>query len=57
MNTNEEMVRQWTLIERTMKLANKNAAFRPQAESLVNAHFALIDQMVAKLERHSMIRA
>ena len=56
MNT-DEMVRQWTLIEGTMKLANKNAAFRPRAESLVNAHFALIDQMVAKLERHSMIRA
>ena len=56
MNT-DKMVRQWTLIEGTMKLANKNAAFRPQAESLVNAHFALIDQMVAKLERHSMIRA
>jgi hypothetical protein len=34
-----------------MNFANHNHAFRPQAESLVNTYFALIDEMAAELER------
>jgi hypothetical protein len=34
-----------------MKVANRNPAFRPQAESLVNIYFDLIDEMAAELDR------
>jgi hypothetical protein len=43
----DRMARQWAGIERAMKLANRNPAFRPQAESLINVYFELIDEMVA----------
>jgi hypothetical protein len=45
------MARQWAGIERAMKVANRNPAFRPQAESLVNIYFDLIDEMAAELDR------
>jgi hypothetical protein len=41
------MARQWAGIERAMKLANRNPAFRPQVESLINIYFELIDEMAA----------
>ena len=43
----DTMARQWAGIERAMKLANRNPAFRPQVESLINIHFELIDEMAA----------
>jgi hypothetical protein len=45
------MARQWAGIERAMKFASRNPVFRPQAESLVNIYFDLIDEMAAELER------
>jgi hypothetical protein len=41
----------WAGIEGAMKLANRNPAFRPQVESLINIYFDLIDEMAAELER------
>jgi len=41
------MARQWAGIERAMKLATRNPPFRPQAESLINVYFELIDEMAA----------
>jgi hypothetical protein len=43
----DRMARRWAGIERAMKLANRNPAFRPQVESLINIHFELIDEMTA----------
>jgi hypothetical protein len=43
----DRMARQWAGIERAMKLANRNPAFRPQVESLINIYFELIDEMAA----------
>jgi hypothetical protein len=34
-----------------MKFANHNPAFRPKIESLVDAYFDVIDDMVWELER------
>jgi predicted nucleotidyltransferase len=47
----DRMARQWAEIERALKLANRNPAFRPQVESLINIYFDLIDEMAAELER------
>jgi hypothetical protein len=47
----DRTARQWAGIERAMKLANRNPAFRPQVESLINIYFDLIDEMAAELER------
>jgi hypothetical protein len=44
----------WAGIEGAMKLANRNPAFRPQVERLVDSYFALIDEMTAELERRRM---
>jgi hypothetical protein len=41
----------WAGIERAMKFANHNPAFRPKVESLVDAYFDVIDDMVWELER------
>jgi hypothetical protein len=38
-----------------MKFANRNPAFRPHVESLVDTYFDLIDEMTAELERRRMI--
>jgi hypothetical protein len=43
----DRMERRWARIERAIKLANRNPAFRPQVESLINIHFELIDEMAA----------
>jgi hypothetical protein len=50
----DKIARKWAGIERAMDFANHNPAFRPQAESLVNTYFALIDEMAAELERRRM---
>jgi hypothetical protein len=47
----DRVARQWAGIERAMKFANRNRAFRSQVESLINIYFDLIDQMAAELER------
>jgi hypothetical protein len=47
----DRVARLWAGIERGMKLANRNPAFRPQVESLINIYFDLIDEMAAELER------
>jgi hypothetical protein len=47
----DRVARLWAGIERGMKLANRNSAFRPQIESLINIYFDLIDEMAAELER------
>jgi hypothetical protein len=47
------MARRWASIERAMKIANRNPAFRPQVELLLNNHFDFIDSMAVELEhRH-----
>jgi hypothetical protein len=51
----DKMGFQWTGIEGAMKFANRNPAFRPHVESLVDTYFALIDEMTAELERRRMI--
>ena len=43
----DRVARQWAGIERAMKLANRNPAFRPEVESLINIYFELIDEMAA----------
>lgn len=48
----DRVARQWARIERAMKCANRNPAFRPQVESLIDIYFDLIDEMAAELERH-----
>jgi len=48
----DRVARQWAGIERAMKFANRNPAFRPQVESLIDIYFDLIDEMAAELERH-----
>ena len=42
---------QWAGIEGAMKFANRNPAFRPHVELLVDTYFDLIDEMAAELER------
>jgi hypothetical protein len=42
---------QWAGIEGAMKFANRNPAFRPHVELLVDTYFDLIDKMAAELER------
>jgi hypothetical protein len=51
----DKMGFQWTGIEGAMKFANRNPAFRPHVESLVDTYFALIDETTAELERRRMI--
>jgi len=51
----DKMGFQWAGIEGAMIFANRNPAFRPHAESLVDTYFALIDEMTAELERRRMI--
>jgi hypothetical protein len=48
----DRVARQWAGIERAMKFANRNPAFRPQVESLIDIYFDLIGEMAAELERH-----
>jgi hypothetical protein len=50
----DRMARQWARIERAMKLANRNPAFRPQVESLINIYFDFIDEMAAELEQRRL---
>jgi hypothetical protein len=52
MNTTlaDRMGFQWAGIEGAMKFANRNPAFRPHVELLVDTYFVLIDEMVAELE-------
>jgi hypothetical protein len=52
----DKMARQWAGIERAMKFANHNPAFRPAVESLVDTYFAVIDSMTAELERRRVTR-
>ena len=47
----DRVARLWAGIERAMNFANRNPAFRPQVELLVNIYFVLIDEMAAELER------
>jgi hypothetical protein len=49
------MARHWASIERAMKIASRNPAFRPQVELLLNNHFDLIDSMAVELERRHVI--
>ena len=44
----------WAGIEGAMKLANRNPAYRPQVESLMDAYFTVIDKMAAEGERRDM---
>ena len=46
----------WAGIERAMKFANHNSAFRPKVESLVDTYFDVIDEMVLELERRRTSR-
>ena len=47
----DRMARHWASIERAMKIANRNPAFRPQVELLLNNYFDFIDSMAVELER------
>ena len=47
----DRVARLWAGIEQAMKFANRNPAFRPQVESLIDIYFDLIDEMAAELER------
>jgi hypothetical protein len=52
MNTLADKMRcQWAGIEWAMKFADRNPAFRPKVESLVDDYFDLIDETVLLLER------
>ena len=56
MNTvGDKMAFQWAGIEWAMGFANRNPAFRPHVESLVDTYFDLIDEMIAELERRRVI--
>ena len=50
----DRVARQWAGIERAIKFANRNPAFRHHVESLVDTYFDLIDEMAAELERRRM---
>ena len=47
----DRMARHWASIERAMRIANRNPAFRPQVELLLNNYFDFIDAMAIELER------
>ena len=47
----DRMVLQWARIEKAIKFANHNTAYRPQVESLVDDYFAFIDEMASELDR------
>ena len=47
----DRMARHWASIERAMKIANRNPAFRPLVELLLNNYFDFIDSMAVELER------
>ena len=51
----DKMGFQWAGIEWAMRFANRNPAFRPHVESLVDTYFDLIDEMIAELERRRVI--
>lgn len=44
----DRVARQWAGIERAMNFANRNSAFRPQVESLINIYFDLIDDVLPR---------
>jgi len=46
----------WAGIERAMKFANRNPAFRPKVESLIDTYFDVIDEMALELERRRTSR-
>jgi hypothetical protein len=50
----DRLALQWAGIERAMKFANSNPAFRPQVESVVDSYFTVIDEMVSEIERGHM---
>ena len=55
MNTHaDKIAHQWVRIEHAMELANGNPALRQTVETLVDSHFALIDEMLVELERRRM---
>ena len=47
------MACQWAGIERAMKFANRNPAYRPLVELLMNIYFDVIDEMADELERRA----
>ena len=47
----DRMARHWASIERAMKIANRNPAFRPLVELLLNNYFDFIDSMAVELVR------
>jgi hypothetical protein len=53
--TQQNWTLNWAGIEEAMKLANRNPAFRPQVELLVDAYFAAIDEMATELERYARL--
>jgi hypothetical protein len=46
----DTMALSWAGIEGAMKFANSNPEYRQQVELLVEAYFACIDEMAAKVE-------
>jgi hypothetical protein len=46
----DKMAIGWAGIEGAMKFANSNPEYRQQVELLVEAYFACIDEMAAKVE-------
>jgi hypothetical protein len=52
----DRMGRHWASIERAMKIANRNPAFRPQVELLLNNYFDFIDSMAVELVRRHVYR-
>ena len=53
----DRMGRHWAGIERAMKIANCNPAFRPQVELMLNNYFDFIDSMAVELVRRQVYRA
>ncbi len=52
----DRMGRHWASIERAMKIANRNPAFRPQVELMLNSYFDFIDSMAVELVRRQVYR-
>lgn len=52
----DRMGRHWASIERAMKIANRNPAFRPQVELMLNNYFDFIDSMAVELVRRQVYR-
>ena len=53
----DRMGRHWAGIERAMKIANCNPAFRTQVELMLNNYFDFIDSMAVELVRRQVYRA